>query len=80
MEWPMKLTPRPIALLWRKLWSVFALDAMEPVLDSIVSTDDGDLGLGSSRRYRSHDHFSTDLSAKDGENVVPVVLLQPRER
>ena len=53
---------------------------MEPVLDSIVSTDDGDLGLGSSRRYRSHDHFSTDLSAKDGENVVPVVLLQPRER
>lgn len=41
----MKFTPRAIALFWRKLWSVSALDAMEPVLDTVIRGRDCNSGL-----------------------------------
>ena len=76
----MKFTPRPIALCWRKLWSASALDAMEPVLGITVNIRRRDLGSINLRRDRSYNHLRANLSAEDVEDVVPVVLLQSRER
>lgn len=48
---------------------------MEPVLEIIVGIVGCDLASVNSRRHRSYDHLCANLSAKDIEDVVPVVLL-----
>ena len=71
----MKFTPRPIASLWRNLWSVWALDAMEPVLGKVINNQNSGFCLINLRGHRSYDHLRANLSTKGVEDVVPVVLL-----
>ena len=71
----MKFTPRPIALLWSKLWSAWALDAMEPVLGKMINIRVCNLGFINLRRYRSYDYLCANPSAEGVEDVVPVMLL-----
>jgi hypothetical protein len=53
---------------------------MEPVLRIIVNIWNCGSEFINLRGDRSHDHLCANLSTENGEDVMPVMLLQPGER